>query len=489
MIRTALASGGVSPDQVDYIEAHGTGTALGDPIEMHALAAVFGGRTRELLVGSVKTNIGHTEATAGIAGFIKAVMMLRRQAVPASLHFRALNPHIDLGGVPIVVPTALVPRSVEYVGVSSFGFSGTNTHVVLSRGPSRADSDNPDPASDVHRLFVSARTPEALRVLIGRYRALLDRGVPFADLCHSAAVGRARLPWWICVDDPGALDTAEPSAGPAPALPPQRGRLVDLPLYPFQRQPYWVPPPRATTPPAPAGTHPLLGRRIRSGLAHIQHEARLAPDQPNWLADHAVNGRVIVPAAALAEMLLAAAPSDGPVALTTIVFRQMLAPAEQPWVQTVADPASRTLTIFAAADAETAEFSEIATASWAVAEAAPEESIEATRVGATRPFDLPTLYDRFAAAGLFYGPAFRCLRRLTGGDRLAIAELADSDPTFRLDPRVLDAAWQKSRRRLAAGQRLGPGADRAGSPGLVRRHAPHIDSAFDRSRPRRRHAG
>ena len=466
VIRTALASGGMSPDQVDYIEAHGTGTALGDPIEMHALAAVFGGRTRELLVGSVKTNIGHTEATAGIAGFIKAVMMLRRQAVPASLHFRALNPHIDLGGVPIVVPTALTPRPVEYVGISSFGFSGTNTHVVLSRGPARSDSETPGPAlgavpglaggpgdssppgrhqapgADARHLLISARTPEALRVLIGRYRVLLDRGVPFADLCHSAAVGRARLPWWICVDNPDALDTAALSAGPAPVLPPQPGRLVDLPLYPFQRQAYWVPPPRATALPAPAGTHTLLGRRIRSGLAHIQHEVRLAPDQPGWLADHAIDGRVIVPAAALVEMLLAAAPPSSPVALTGIAFRQMLVPSEQPWVQTVADPANRTLTIFAAADSEKAEFSEIATATWAAVEAAPEQSLEAARVAATRPFDLPTLYDRFATAGLSYGPAFQCLRRLSGGDGLAVADLADSDPSFRLDPRVLDAAWQ-----------------------------------------------
>ncbi len=314
----------------------------------------------------------------------------------------------------------------------------------LAGGP--GDSSPPGrqeaPGADARHLLISARTPEALRVLIGRYRVLLDRGVPFADLCHSAAVGRARLPWWICVDNPDALDTAEPSAGPAPVLPPQPGRLVDLPLYPFQRQPYWVPPPRATAPPAPAGTHTLLGRRIRSGLAHIQHEVRLAPDQPGWLADHAIDGRVIVPAAALVEMLLAAAPPSSPVALTGIAFRQMLVPSEQPWVQTVADPANRTLTIFAAADNEKAEFSEIATATWAAAEAAPEQSLEAARVAATRPFDLPTLYDRFATAGLSYGPAFQCLRRLSGGDGLAVADLADSDPSFRLDPRVLDAAWQ-----------------------------------------------
>ncbi|MBN8902730.1 MAG: type I polyketide synthase, partial [Rhodospirillales bacterium] len=133
VIRAALANAGLAPETVDVVEAHGTGTALGDPIEMHALASVFGGRTRELLVGSVKTNIGHAEAAAGVAGLVKAVLMLRHQAVPPTLHFERLNPHIDLGGVPVSVPTALIERDVRVVGVSSFGFSGTNAHVVLER--------------------------------------------------------------------------------------------------------------------------------------------------------------------------------------------------------------------------------------------------------------------------------------------------------------------------------------------------------------------
>ncbi|MGH7117138.1 MAG: polyketide synthase [Stellaceae bacterium] len=107
VIGAALANAGIDAGLVDAIEAHGTGTALGDPIEMHALAAVFGARTRPLPVGSVKTNIGHTAAAAGIAGLIKAVLMLRHQAVPPSLHVRRLNQQIELGDAPIVVPTAL----------------------------------------------------------------------------------------------------------------------------------------------------------------------------------------------------------------------------------------------------------------------------------------------------------------------------------------------------------------------------------------------
>ncbi|MBN8926446.1 MAG: polyketide synthase, partial [Rhodospirillales bacterium] len=135
VIRQALANAGLPPESVDYVEAHGTGTALGDPIEMHALKSVFASRRRPLHVGSVKTNIGHTEAAAGVAGLIKAIQMLRHQALPPTLHFKRLNPHIDLGGVDIRVPTALAEAEIRAVGVSSFGFSGTNAHIVLERAP------------------------------------------------------------------------------------------------------------------------------------------------------------------------------------------------------------------------------------------------------------------------------------------------------------------------------------------------------------------
>jgi acyl transferase domain-containing protein/acyl carrier protein len=470
VIRAALANAGLQPDAVDYIEAHGTGTALGDPIEMHALAAVFGGRRRDLPVGSVKTNIGHAEAAAGIAGLIKAVLMLRHQAIPANLHFRRLNPHIDLGGVPITVPAGLTPRALRYAGVSSFGFSGTNAHVVLEHAdggvpehadsvvlehadggvPERADSvvpehadaaplPGPEPAA-VPRLFVSARTPRALSDLIARYRDLLATGVAFADVCHSASAGRARLPWWVCAANPEDLATPEPSNAAPPDLPPQPGRRIDLPLYPFQRQPYWASPRR--TAPAARGAHALLGRRLRSGLAQIQYEAVLAPDQPAWLADHAVNGHVVVPAAALIEMMLAVSPVEGGIELTGIAFRRMLVPADQPLVQTVADPATGRLTIFAAADTDDAAFTLVATADWRVAGDVPDAALEAARGAAVRLVDLATLYARFAAAGLVYGPAFRTMTHLFGGDGIALAELAASDPGFRLDPRVLDAAWQ-----------------------------------------------
>ncbi|CAM9593565.1 unnamed protein product, partial [Chrysoparadoxa australica] len=140
-IRQALDKSGAAPHEVSYVEAHGTGTALGDPIEVGALKAVYGEDRDEdcpLVIGAVKTNIGHLEGAAGIAGLIKAVLVLQHQAAPSNLHFSKLNPAIDVEGFPVVFPceAGLTPLegSGSLAGVSSFGFGGANAHVVLERG-------------------------------------------------------------------------------------------------------------------------------------------------------------------------------------------------------------------------------------------------------------------------------------------------------------------------------------------------------------------
>jgi acyl transferase domain-containing protein/NADP-dependent 3-hydroxy acid dehydrogenase YdfG/SAM-dependent methyltransferase/acyl carrier protein len=457
VIRAALANAGLPPDAIDAIEAHGTGTSLGDPIEMHALAAVFAGRAKPLRVGSVKTNIGHTEAAAGIAGLIKAVLMLRHQTVPASLHFETLNPHIDLAGVPIEVPTASTTAELGCVGVSSFGFSGTNAHVVLERAPADLSVA---PTMGPTQLFISARTPAALRELIGRYRALLDASLPFVDLCHSAAVGRARLPWWVCVDHPDKLATAEPSDAPPPELPTTAGRRIDLPTYPFQRQRYWAQP-RKTSAARMKGRHPLLGRRLRSGLAQTIHEALLSSSEPAWLADHAVSGKAVMPASGLIEMMLAAAPTESPIELSDVAFRQMLIPDERPLVQTIVDPDARTIRIVAAPDEDDAHFVTVAEAQWRTTDAIPLAPPQPA--SDLRAVDLASLYARFAEAGLTYGPSFRVLRSLKGGGQTAVAELPPGKAGWRLDPAILDAAWQSLAAALpedSTGARVPAGVDR-----------------------------
>jgi len=204
VIASALRQAGVTPDAIDYVEAHGTGTPLGDPIELGALKTILlAGRPagRRCAVGSVKTNIGHLEAAAGIAGVIKTVLALDRELIPPHLHLARLSEQIDLAGTPLYVPTQVVPWSRNAVprraGVSSFGFGGTNAHLILEEAPPTA----PAPAATAverawHVLALSAKSEAALRALARRYLALLDGpDAPLLpDLCWSANTGRAPLP-------------------------------------------------------------------------------------------------------------------------------------------------------------------------------------------------------------------------------------------------------------------------------------------------------
>ncbi|HEX4274402.1 MAG TPA: polyketide synthase, partial [Bryobacteraceae bacterium] len=141
LLRKVLADAGMEGGEVQYVEAHGTGTALGDPIEVQALAAVLGkgrGAKQPLLIGSVKTNLGHLESAAGVAGLIKTILAMEHGEIPPHLHFHTLNPHIELDGAWVEVPTSLRPwpeGKKRVAGVSSFGFSGTNAHVIVESAP------------------------------------------------------------------------------------------------------------------------------------------------------------------------------------------------------------------------------------------------------------------------------------------------------------------------------------------------------------------
>jgi acyl transferase domain-containing protein/alpha-beta hydrolase superfamily lysophospholipase len=202
VIRQALANAHVPPAAIDYVEAHGTGTHLGDPIEVSALGAVFAedrSADRPLLLGSVKSNIGHLEAAAGVAGVIKTTLALWHRAIPAHLHFHTPNPHIPWEQLPLRVPTCLQPWPAadgkrRLAGVSSFGMSGTNVHLVLEEAPPTAPVVRPC-ERPWHLLVLSAKTDAALRHLAGRYRDHLAArpALPFADVCFTAAAGRSHF--------------------------------------------------------------------------------------------------------------------------------------------------------------------------------------------------------------------------------------------------------------------------------------------------------
>ncbi|MFE7029801.1 aminotransferase class I/II-fold pyridoxal phosphate-dependent enzyme [Streptomyces sp. NPDC057621] len=246
VIERALAQAGLSGPDIDYVEAHGTGTSLGDPVEWEGLAAAYGqGRPEgsRCLVGSVKTNIGHLESAAGIAGLIKAALVVRHRQVPPTLHLRTPNRRLAWDDVGLDVPTRLTglpdTGSVR-AGVSSFGFGGANAHVVLESAPDPDPIDAVAPKRPTHALCLSAHTPTALTTLAQRWRTHLAAhpDAELADLCHTANTGRARLAFRAVVTGGSqeAFDTALDAlarGGPSTAVVRGRSRPGPAPKVAF----------------------------------------------------------------------------------------------------------------------------------------------------------------------------------------------------------------------------------------------------------------
>ncbi|MEP7272108.1 MAG: beta-ketoacyl synthase N-terminal-like domain-containing protein, partial [Acidobacteriota bacterium] len=207
VIRAALANARVKPEQIQYVEAHGTGTLLGDPIEALALGSVLGeGRAKSspVILGSVKTNFGHLEAAAGVAGLIKTVLALKARTIPPHLHLGEPNPHIPWDSLPLVVPTEKMPwvseNGTRFAGVSAFGMSGTNAHVVLEEAPRRLAVSN-EVERPRHMLCLSARSERALEELTGRYEDYLAAGpdVDLGDICYTASAGRRHFNYRVAI--------------------------------------------------------------------------------------------------------------------------------------------------------------------------------------------------------------------------------------------------------------------------------------------------
>lgn len=290
VIRAALADAEIAAADVDYVEAHGTGTSLGDPIELQALANAYGGRAadRRLAIGSLKTKLGHLEATAGIAGLIKVVLALDRGTLPAHRNVGTPTELFgwDASSLEIVRTNRAWARSerARIAGISAFGFSGTNVHVLVEEAPPRAVE--PD-AGDGPRLFVlSARSDAALRELARNYASFVATAdESLAAICRAAGSGRAQLRHRLAVRTaakPGLVRALNAwlAGAPVPELmtgvaadpPPEfagdvatatleslqrqyvSGATIDwnaadgagrrarnLPTYPFERQSYWRP--------------------------------------------------------------------------------------------------------------------------------------------------------------------------------------------------------------------------------------------------------
>ena len=218
VIAAAHAAAGVRPEHVDYVEAHGTGTRVGDPVEVAALSAAFAGgaagrRAEGPGLGAVKSNIGHTDTAAGVAGLIKTALALHRERIPATLHHTAPNPLIDFATGPFTVVSEPRPwprrDRPRMAGVSSFGIGGTNAHVVLREAPAPPPRHEPPDRAEPQLLPLSARSPAALAdsctALADHLRAHPD--VDLGDVARTLHEGRRALPFRAAVVAPSRWDT------------------------------------------------------------------------------------------------------------------------------------------------------------------------------------------------------------------------------------------------------------------------------------------
>ena len=211
VLRAALEAAGVAANEVDYVECHGTGTSLGDPIEVNAVASVYGAeRSDPLRIGAVKTNVGHLEAAAGLAGLAKVLASFAHEQLPATLHCHPPNPHVDWAGLPVEVVARNLPwprtDRPRRAGISSFGLSGTNAHAIVEEPPT-VDAPPPRGRRPAYPVLLSARDAVGLRAQAARLARFLETRRPTTlDVAAGLALDRThhgtRLAWAVPVDTP-----------------------------------------------------------------------------------------------------------------------------------------------------------------------------------------------------------------------------------------------------------------------------------------------
>ncbi len=334
VLARAIRNAGVEMRDIGYVEAHGTGTSLGDPIEVEALSDVLGERGRRdvpCTLGAVKANIGHLEGAAGIAGLIKTVLVLRNRWLPPVTNLKQLNPHLAIDDTVLSIPHQGCQWTAErrLAGVSSFGWSGTNVHVVLEEAPASSEPVTPE---EVWPLVLSAQSPDALRALVSAYADRLEHAEDseLANICYTSAVRRThharriavagsrakkigpelrrRITEWTEAQPSkqtmGQGDSDRRGNGPRDLEQTMRaweagaavdwsfafangGSVVDLPPYPFQGSRYWLSSAKSVR---SESTDPLPKDWLYSIDWREKSLSRLPPDQASkpitWLLVH-----------------------------------------------------------------------------------------------------------------------------------------------------------------------------------------------------------
>ena len=247
VIKRAIKNAGISFSDIQYVEAHGTGTSLGDPIEVDALSHVLSQkRNLKIPIGSVKTNIGHLEAAAGIAGIIKVVLALEKGIIPAHLNCNTPSDLIDWDKISVEVcqkNRSWVRNKEKYAGVSSFGFAGTIGHMILKEAPKLKYDNNVDLENEEYDLVVSAKTKKALQDYVMSYKAFLQKtNYNWADICYSAGNFRPTYKFKTTIRAKNikeALEKIDTTINEEKELKlPIVGKKIVLPNYPFQTSPF-----------------------------------------------------------------------------------------------------------------------------------------------------------------------------------------------------------------------------------------------------------
>lgn len=451
-IEAALRRSGVRARQISHIEAHGTGTALGDPIEIAGLTAAFSRDTAErgfCALSSVKSNIGHLEAAAGVAALIKVLLEMRHKLLVPSLHCAELNPDIAFDSTPFFVQRQLAPWIVDgerIAGISSFGAGGVNVHAIVSEPPPRSVSVPRD--TEPQDIVLSARTPDALR----RYAGVMAEALDAADLTLAdLAFTLQRRDWMeqrICFNASSLADCRHRLRAIAKmdALPLWRGERAELrpatgnhvtglPTYPFERQRYWV---AETDAPIDSPSLPTV----------------IFTATDPMLRDHCVQSQKVVPGGAFLALLFEAIVPGNGQQWREVTFLEPAIVADRPLSVTVArvnqvpDGWS-----YHAIAADGRLLCRATCVSDVARTACPTEVDGTAHTKGTAAIELDAIdIDRlFRRRGIDYGPACRRLESIWVRGEYALGHVRSSggDPWA-----ILDAAFQVTGALLEASDRL-----------------------------------
>lgn len=470
VIRAALSQAERAPAEVHYVEAHGTGTSLGDPIEVQAAASVYGeGRLSEspLLIGSVKTNIGHLESAAGVAGVIKILLSIHHHQIPAHLNFTTPNPHIPWETLPIKVASGShtwMSESPLLAGLSGFGFTGTNAHMVIEEPADIVRHANNNDEQQLKILALSANSKVGLKELAANYVNwfLAHPDVDLAAVCKTAATGRDHFLHRVAIkgrnvqeivaniiplihneevkdrdrsDEAVTICQSYEEGNELPLLEYYSQlslKPVDLPTYPFQRKRFWISDrSSALANQRPLKAKPLVGLRQEFENGTVQYLAELNPSRQPWLDDHQVYGEIVVPGATYPALILQLGGLES--AVETVEFLEPLVVREEEgyWLklELIGDRESTQRFRF-----ESTPIS-VAVPQWSChavgvlsttndATSGPGKSPQSKDL---RSIDPHKLFERFEDLGLHCGLLYQsCLKSLKIGHELAVANLCIS---------------------------------------------------------------